>query len=98
MTLRIIILLFILLSNFVSFLSVLQIIQAFYYTICILNDLIGTNEVATKKLPAIRKLKDYMFATFAYPIALNVGVTFWSLMAIDRELVFPKAFDAFFPR
>jgi FAR-17a/AIG1-like protein. len=26
-----------------------------------------------------------------------VGVTFWALMAVDRELVFPKALDPFFP-
>lgn len=73
--------------------------QAVYYTICLINDLIGTNEVLPRKqLPTIRKVKDYMFAALALPVALNVGSTFWSLMAVDRELVFPKAFDAFFPK
>lgn len=76
-----------------------QILQSVYYTICLLNDLFGTNEVLPRKqLPAIRRLKDYMFAALAMPVALNVGGTFWSLMAIDRELVFPKAFDSFFPK
>lgn len=28
---------------------------------------------------------------------MYVGVTFWGLMAIDRELVFPKVLDEFFP-
>lgn len=42
--------------------------------------------------------KDFIFAAFAFPVAFNVGVTFWSLFAIDRELVFPKALDAFFPK
>lgn len=74
-----------------------QILQAVYFTICLLNDFIGTNEVAPKRMPLIRKLKDYMLAAFAFPVALNVGVTFWTLMAIDRELVFPKALDAVFP-
>lgn len=74
------------------------ILQAVYFTVCLINDFIGTNEVAPRKtLPLIRKLKDYMLAAFAFPVAMNVGVTFWSLMAIDRELVFPKALDAVFP-
>ncbi|XP_061511632.1 androgen-induced gene 1 protein isoform X2 [Anopheles gambiae] len=73
------------------------ILQAVYFTICLLNDFIGTNEVAPKRMPLIRKLKDYMLAAFAFPVAFNVGVTFWTLMAIDRELVFPKALDAVFP-
>uniref|UniRef100_A0A182QP29 Uncharacterized protein n=1 Tax=Anopheles farauti TaxID=69004 RepID=A0A182QP29_9DIPT len=73
------------------------ILQALYFTICLLNDFIGTNEVAPKRMPLIRKVKDYMLAAFAFPVALNVGVTFWTLMAIDRELVFPKALDAVFP-
>ncbi|XP_029714434.1 androgen-induced gene 1 protein isoform X3 [Aedes albopictus] len=73
------------------------ILQAIYFTVCLINDFIGTNEVAPRKTPLIRKLKDYMLAAFAFPVALNVGVTFWTLMAIDRELVFPKALDAVFP-
>uniref|UniRef100_A0AAG5DSE1 Androgen-induced 1 n=1 Tax=Anopheles atroparvus TaxID=41427 RepID=A0AAG5DSE1_ANOAO len=73
------------------------ILQALYFTICLLNDFIGTNEVAPKRMPVIRRVKDYMLAAFAFPVALNVGVTFWTLMAIDRELVFPKALDAVFP-
>jgi len=73
------------------------IIQASYFTISVLNDLFGSNEIAPKKLPLIRKVKDFLLASLAFPIALNVGVTFWTLMAIDRELVFPKFLDAIFP-
>lgn len=61
------------------------------------NDFIGTNDIQPKKTPTIRKVKDYLLAAFAFPLATNVGLTFWSLMAIDRELIFPKAFDDFFP-
>ena len=63
-----------------------------------INDLIGTNAVNPKKTPAIRKFKDFILAAFAFPLALNVGVSFWTLMAIDRELVLPKVLDAIFPR
>ncbi|XP_013110935.1 androgen-induced gene 1 protein isoform X2 [Stomoxys calcitrans] len=73
------------------------IIQALYYTISLVNDFVGTNEVSPKKLPMVRKIKDYLMTTFAFPIALHVGITFWGLYAVDRELVFPKALDAVFP-
>jgi hypothetical protein len=76
----------------------LQIIQAVYFIIALLNDFVGTNEVLLSKAPKIRKLKDYFFAAFAFPVAFNVGVTFWGLYAVNRELVFPKAIDAFFPK
>nr|CAD7199886.1 unnamed protein product [Timema douglasi] len=73
------------------------IVQALYFAIALLNDVAGSNEVTNKEGPTIRKIKDYLLAAIAFPIAMFVGVTFWSLMAIDRELVFPKALDAFFP-
>uniref|UniRef100_A0A1A9WK81 Androgen-induced 1 n=1 Tax=Glossina brevipalpis TaxID=37001 RepID=A0A1A9WK81_9MUSC len=81
--------------KFLTFLD--AIIQAVYFTIALINDFMGTNEVSPKRLPLIRKLKDYMMATFAFPLALNVGITFWSIYAIDRELILPKVLDAVFP-
>jgi len=76
----------------------LQIIQALYYIVSLVNDFVGTNELVPKRPPAIRKFKDWLMATLAFPVALNVGVTFWTLYAIDRELVFPKVLDPVFPR
>lgn len=63
-----------------------------------MNDIFGSNEVTAKRLPAIRKLKDYVMAAFAFPLALNVGVSFWTLWHIDRELVLPKILDSILPR
>lgn len=63
-----------------------------------LNDFIGSNQVAIKNLPFIRRFKDYMFASFAFPLALNVGVTFWGIWMVDRELVLPKVLDEILPR
>ncbi|XP_067623013.1 androgen-induced gene 1 protein isoform X2 [Eurosta solidaginis] len=82
-------------AKFLSYWSL--IIQSIYFTISLINDFVGTNEVAPKHTPAIRKIKDYLMATLAFPVALNVGITFWSLYAIDRELVFPRVLDAVFP-
>lgn len=38
-----------------------------------------------------------MFATFTFPLGLNVAVLFWSMYAIDRRTVFPQELDSFFP-
>ncbi|CAD6999498.1 unnamed protein product [Ceratitis capitata] len=74
--------------KYLTFLN--AIIQTVYYVISLINDFVGTNEVAPKRLPTIRKVKDYIMASLAFPVALNVGITFWSLYAIDRELVLPR--------
>ncbi|XP_017877508.1 androgen-induced gene 1 protein-like isoform X2 [Ceratina calcarata] len=73
------------------------IIQAVFFFVCILNDWFGTNAVSPKKPPLIRKIKDNMHAILSFPIAMFVGVTFWCLMFVDRELVLPKAIDPYFP-
>ena len=43
------------------------------------------------------QIRDYYFATLAFPIGQFVGIIFWTLWHINRELVFPKAFDSIFP-
>ncbi|KAK7867791.1 hypothetical protein R5R35_001208 [Gryllus longicercus] len=72
-------------------------LQSLYFTICVLNDIAGSNEIAPKNPPLIRRIKDYMLCTVAFPVSMFVGLTFWGLYAIDRELVFPKALDPYFP-
>ncbi|XP_055386044.1 androgen-induced gene 1 protein-like [Condylostylus longicornis] len=81
--------------KFLTFID--AVLQAVYFAICLVNDFFGSNEVSANNLPLIRKLKDFLLASLAFPIAMNVGITFWTLMAIDRELVFPKALDLIFP-
>lgn len=63
----------------------------------LVNDFIGTNEAHPRKSPIIRKVKDYLFSSLAFPVAFNVGISFWGIYAIDRELVLPKVLDAVFP-
>jgi hypothetical protein len=81
--------------KFVLFSS--QIFQFVYHSISLVNDFIGTNESLPENPPKIRKVRDYMFATFTFPISMNVAVVFWSLYAIDRELVFPSVMDPIYP-
>ncbi|KAG5328322.1 AIG1 protein, partial [Acromyrmex heyeri] len=73
------------------------ILQTIFFLICLLNDLFGTNAINPKKSPFTRKLKDYFYASLGFPVVMFVGVTFWVLMFVDRELVLPKALDPYFP-
>ena len=66
-------------------------IQFIYFTISFLTNILGSK---ASKLTSIR---DYLFATLAFPIGQFVGIVFWVLFHLDRELVFPKRFDEFFP-
>lgn len=50
-----------------------------------------------KNPPVTRKIRDYIFSTFAFPLGFNVSFSFWGLYSIDRELVFPKIVDSFYP-
>ncbi|XP_011304580.1 androgen-induced gene 1 protein-like isoform X1 [Fopius arisanus] len=81
-----------------KFLTVWDVIaQTVFFFLCILNDLYGSNKVIPKRTPALRRIKDYFHAAFGFPLAMFVGVVFWSLMFVDRELVLPKALDPYFP-
>lgn len=76
----------------------LQLLQTFFYFISALNDVIGSNEVTdSPNLPTIRKLKDTILTSLAYPLSMFVGLTFWGLYMIDRELIFPRSIDPYFP-
>nr|XP_022900409.1 androgen-dependent TFPI-regulating protein-like isoform X2 [Onthophagus taurus] len=74
-------------------------LQSFFFTICFLNELIGTSDLIPppKKTSLIRKFKDILLPSLAFPLSMFVGLTFWALYAIDRELVFPKVIDPYFP-
>ncbi|KAB7505025.1 Androgen-dependent TFPI-regulating protein [Armadillidium nasatum] len=45
----------------------------------------------------MKKTRDFLFATLVFSVGVFVSVMFWSLWAINRELIFPKIFDRFFP-
>lgn len=61
------------------------------------NDLFGSNEPTPTEKPLIRRIKDAIFSSLAFPVSMFVGVSFWALYAVDRELILPKAIDAYFP-
>ncbi|EDW76137.1 uncharacterized protein Dwil_GK14826 [Drosophila willistoni] len=81
--------------KYLTFLDV--ILQAFYHTVALLNDIFGDNTVTLHSKSKLRLIRDYVFATFAFPVAHNVCISFWVIYAWDRELIFPTALDAIFP-
>lgn len=72
-------------------------IQTLYFTLACLNDIVGSNEKSPSEKPLIRRVKDIVFSALAFPVSLFVGVSFWALYAVDRELILPRALDAYFP-
>lgn len=72
-------------------------IQTAYFTLALLNDLFGTNEPSPSHKPLVRRAKDTVFSALAFPLAMFVGVTFWGIYAVDRELILPKSIDPYFP-
>lgn len=82
--------------KYLTFLDV--IIQAIYHTLALLNDIFGNNAVTVTSKSVLRQWRDYFFSTFAFPVAHNVCLSFWVIYMWDRELIFPAALDAIFPR
>ncbi|XP_034834440.1 androgen-induced gene 1 protein-like [Maniola hyperantus] len=72
-------------------------LQTVYFTVALINDLFGTNESSPSNKPLVRRTKDVLFSALAFPLALFVGVSFWGIYAVDRELILPKMMDAYFP-
>ncbi|KAJ0181600.1 hypothetical protein K1T71_002322 [Dendrolimus kikuchii] len=72
------------------------ILQTIYFTIALLNDIIGSNAASPKHSPIIRRIKDIVFS-LAFPVALYVALVFWSLYAIHKDLIFPENVEKLFP-
>ncbi|CAK9295359.1 unnamed protein product [Gordionus sp. m RMFG-2023] len=70
-------------------------VQTLYFGIATLYDLIfKINEEKSKNL---KKIRDYICTTYAFPMGTAVSILFWALYAVDRELVYPKFLDEYIP-
>lgn len=72
-------------------------IQLAYFTISFLNNIFGSHETNKKSSSSLQRFRDLFFSSLAFPIGQFVGIVFWGLFHYNRELVFPAAFDKFFP-
>merc|ERR1712020_408217 len=72
-------------------------IQLIYFSISFLNNIFGSHSLDKSSASGLQKIRDYLFATLAFPIGQFVGIVFWTLFIIDREVIFPVAPDKYFP-
>ena len=72
-------------AKYLTFLN--MVLQFVFFVIALLANFI-------KGLQGVR---DLIFASAAFPIGMFVGIIFWSIWAVDRELIIPKVLDEYFP-
>lgn len=46
---------------------------------------------------SLQKVSDFIFTCMVFPLAAVVVIPFWSIYAIDRELIYPSVYDIFVP-
>ncbi|XP_049773699.1 androgen-dependent TFPI-regulating protein-like isoform X2 [Schistocerca cancellata] len=74
-------------------------IQTFHFALCVAQDVLElqSNSYLQQVKHYVRKVNNYTFRTFVFPLSLVVTLVFWTIYSIDRELILPKALDAFLP-
>ena len=72
-------------------------LQLVYFVISFLNNIFRSHAKEDNSATSLQKIRDFLFATLAFPIGQFVGIIFWMLFHIDRELVFPVILDKIFP-
>uniref|UniRef100_A0A8C3PFL9 Androgen-induced gene 1 protein-like n=1 Tax=Chrysemys picta bellii TaxID=8478 RepID=A0A8C3PFL9_CHRPI len=85
--------------KYLTFINQVPILQTLLFGICVIIDFAHMFIPATKNSMASRLLppRDFIFSVLVFPVGLFVAVTFWTLYAYDRELVYPKELDEINP-
>ncbi|XP_044268042.1 androgen-dependent TFPI-regulating protein-like [Tribolium madens] len=71
--------------------------QVYFLVIAIIHELshlLGIPQNVSKYFGLIRH---YLFTAIVFPCTMMVSFMFWGLYLIDRELVFPRSLDKFYP-
>ncbi|KAL0894459.1 hypothetical protein ABMA27_013055 [Loxostege sticticalis] len=71
-------------------------LQTVYFSLSLLNDFFGTNDASPRKKPLIRTIKDLLFS-LAFPVALFVTISFWTIYFYRKELVAPDHIERLVP-
>ncbi|XP_019365714.1 PREDICTED: androgen-induced gene 1 protein-like [Gavialis gangeticus] len=78
--------------KYLTFLN--QILQMVLFGLCTLIDGVRMFLLTRQRsISWLLPLKDFIFSVLVFPIGLFVAITFWTLYAYDRELVYPKELD-----
>ena len=72
-------------------------LQAGYFLIAFVNDMIGSDSKTKERSSAFQKLRDFLFSSVAFPTGAFVTVAFWAIYLVDRKLIFPVQLDKYFP-
>ncbi|KYO42020.1 androgen-induced 1 protein-like [Alligator mississippiensis] len=78
--------------KYLTFLN--QILQTVLFGLCTLMDAVHMFlPTRQRSISRLLPLKDFIFSVLVFPVGLFVAITFWTLYAYDRELVYPKELD-----
>ncbi|XP_040563837.1 LOW QUALITY PROTEIN: androgen-induced gene 1 protein-like [Lepeophtheirus salmonis] len=71
-------------------------VQCLMSIFCLL-DILAQEFLRKNFASRIRFVRDYYFTSVGFPVGLFVGLMFWGLWWINRELVMPKIMDPYIP-
>jgi len=80
------------------------IIQFVFYSMAVLTNVLilarGGKMRRSSSDPTQRliRYRDLFFNSLAFPLATFVSITFWAIYAYDRELIFPKSIEPYYPQ
>lgn len=81
-------------AKFLTLLNLL--LQAVFFGVACLDDVLK-RVIGRKDIKFITFFRDLLFTTLAFPVSTFVFLVFWVLFLYDRDLIYPKALDGFFP-
>lgn len=73
------------------------VLQASFFAVSFINDVVGTRAEDVTKRGRLQTLLDAVFSSLGFPVSIFVSTSFWTIYCINRELMFPRIFDTFFP-
>ncbi|CAB4012315.1 Transducin beta 3 [Paramuricea clavata] len=76
-------------------------LQSLYFLLAFVGDvylLLKTKSKKKENDSGIIKLQDFMFAVIVFPLGMLVCFVFWSIYAVDRELIYPEILDNIIPK
>ncbi|KAI1897188.1 hypothetical protein AGOR_G00080640 [Albula goreensis] len=72
------------------------VMQTVFFGFCFLTEAMYL--LLSSKVPTLMlKIRDAVFTTLVFPVGTFVAMSFWSIYAYDRELVYPKFLDEIIP-
>ena len=72
-------------------------LQLMYFVVAFINDIFGSESKTKEHSSGIQKIRDFVFASVAFPTGLFVTALFWSIYFVDRNLIWPVEIAAYYP-